>query len=60
MSKLVITFICANRHDVESVTFDLAWKKEISEVEIWKLLTKNCRCKKCGSTEFLYRTRYKE
>jgi len=60
LSKLVITFICENRHDVETVTFDLSWKKDVSEEEIWKWLTKDCRCKKCGSEKFLYRTRYKE
>lgn len=60
LSKLVITFICENRHDVETVAFDLSWEKDVSEEEIWKWLTKDCRCKKCGSKKFLYRTRYKE
>ena len=60
MSKLVITFICENRHDVETVTFDLARWGEVSKEDIWRALTKECRCRKCGSDKFIYRTRYKE
>ncbi|OPX88808.1 MAG: hypothetical protein A4E53_01767 [Pelotomaculum sp. PtaB.Bin104] len=60
MSKLVITFICENRHDVESVTIDLARKGEVSREDIWRLMTRGSRCAKCGSVKFVYRTRYKE
>ena len=60
LSKLVITFVCENRHDVETVTFDLNRCGEIPPEEIWQLLRKGCRCNKCGSDKFTYRTRYKE
>ncbi|HOV79059.1 MAG TPA: hypothetical protein PK728_03055 [Bacillota bacterium] len=60
MSKLVITFVCENRHDVETVTFDLARRGGMSEEEIWKTQTKGCLCKKCGGKIFTYRTRYKD
>lgn len=60
MSKLVITFICENRHDVETVTVDLARRGEVSKEEIREMLTRDCRCRKCGSDKFIYRTRYKE
>ncbi|MCG9968632.1 hypothetical protein L9W92_11285 [Pelotomaculum terephthalicicum JT] len=60
MSKLVITFICENRHDLETVTVDLARRGEVTKEEIWRMLTKDCRCKKCGSDKFIYRTRYKD
>ncbi len=60
MSKLVITFVCENRHDVEAVTVDLARMGDVTREEIWQLLTKGTRCKKCGSEKFIYRTRYKE
>lgn len=60
MSKLVITFICENRHNVESVTVDLTRRGEVSEEEIWQMLTRDCRCTKCGSSNFTYRTRYKD
>jgi len=60
LSKLVITFVCDNRHDVETVTLDLARRGEVSEEEIWRMLTKDCRCIKCGSNRFIYRTRYKD
>gem|GEM_PF-1108106 len=60
LSKMVITFVCENRHDVETVTFDLTWRGEVSEEEIRQMITKNCRCRKCGSDKFIYRTRYKK
>ncbi|MDD2444222.1 MAG: hypothetical protein PHS52_06965 [Desulfotomaculaceae bacterium] len=60
MSKLVITFICENRHDVEAVTVDLARTGELTKEDIWKLMTKGCRCRKCGSDKFIYRVRYKQ
>lgn len=60
MSSLVITFICENRHDVETVSFDISRRGEVSEEEIWGMMTKDCRCSKCGSDKFTYRTRYKE
>ncbi|MDF9408082.1 MAG: hypothetical protein A4E52_00049 [Pelotomaculum sp. PtaB.Bin013] len=60
MSKLVITFICENRHDIETVTVDLARRGEVTKEEIWQMLTKDSRCKKCGSDKFIYRTRYKD
>lgn len=60
MSKLVITFICENRHDVETVTVDLSRREELTKEDIRRMLTKDCRCKKCGSTDFIYRTRYKD
>lgn len=60
MSKLVVTFVCENRHNVESITVDLSRREEVTEEEIWQMLTKDCRCTKCGSDKFTYRTRYKE
>lgn len=61
MSKLVITFICEHRHEVETVIVDLSRRGgEVTEAEIWRMQTKNSRCKKCGSNNFVYRTRYKE
>jgi len=60
LSKLVITFICENRHDIETVTVDLARRGEVTKEEIWQMLTKDSRCKKCGSDKFIYRTRYKD
>ncbi|OPY57884.1 MAG: hypothetical protein A4E55_01313 [Pelotomaculum sp. PtaU1.Bin035] len=59
MSKLVITFICENGHDVETVTVDLARREEVTKEEVWRMLTRDCCCKKCGSDRFIYRTRYK-
>lgn len=59
MSKLAITFICENRHDVETITIDLSRRGEVTQEEIWQMLTKDCRCRKCGSDKFIYRTRYK-
>lgn len=59
MRKLVITFICENRHDVETVTIDLSRKGDVSSEEIWQMQSKGCRCRKCGSSKFIYRTRYK-
>jgi len=58
--KLVITFVCENRHDVETVTVDLSRKGELSEEEIWQMQSRSCRCRKCGSARFTYRTRYKD
>ncbi len=60
MSRLVITYICENRHDVETVTIDLTRKGEVTKDEIRRMMTKGCRCQKCGSDKFIYRTRYKE
>lgn len=60
MSKLVITFVCENRHEVEVVTVDLKRTGELSSDEIWEMQSKDCRCRKCGSENFIYRTRYKE
>ena len=60
MSRLAITFVCENRHNVETVTVDLNRYGDINEEDIWKLMTKGCRCAKCGSKRFIYRTRYKE
>ena len=58
MSRLAITFICENRHDVETVMVDLTRRGEVAQ-EDWQMLTKDCRCRKCGSDKFIYRTRYK-
>lgn len=55
----MLTFLCENRHEVESVIIDLTRRPDISEEEIWQLLSKNCRCVKCGSAVFTYRVRYK-
>lgn len=60
MSKLVITFVCENRHEVEAVTVDLSRTGELSAEEIWRMQSKGCRCRKCGSDKFTYRTRYKD
>ncbi len=60
MSKLAVTFICENRHDVETVTVDLNRRGEIDEEEIWRLMTRGCRCVKCGGKIFTYRTRYRD
>ena len=60
MSKLVITFVCENRHEVEAVTVDLKRTGVLSSDEIWQMLSKECRCRKCGSDNFIYRTRYKK
>ena len=60
MSKLVITFVCENRHDVETVYVDLARHGEVSQENIRQMLTRDCRCRKCGSDKFIIRTRYKE
>lgn len=59
MKKLIVTFVCENRHDVESVTVDLERRGDLTNDEIWALQSKNCHCKKCGSKNFIYRTRYK-
>lgn len=60
MKRLVVTFICENRHDVETVTVDLSrLSKELSEDDIWRLPGREIQCKKCGSKNFIYRTRYK-
>ncbi|MDD3652763.1 MAG: hypothetical protein PHO01_01065 [Desulfotomaculaceae bacterium] len=60
MSKLVITFVCENRHDVESVTIDLDRLGQVSKEDIWRLRTKGSRCAKCGSAKLIYRTSYKK
>lgn len=60
MSKLVITFICENRHDVESIYVDLTRWGEFAPEDFRQMLTKDCRCRKCGSDKFIIRTRYKE
>lgn len=60
MSRLVITFICENRHEVETVSVDLTRRGEVNEEDIWRMRTKNSRYPKCGSDHMLYRTRYKE
>jgi hypothetical protein len=59
LRKLTVTFVCENRHDVESVTIDLERRGELTGDEIWELMTRGCQCKKCGSKNFTYRTRYK-
>ncbi len=59
MRKLTVTFVCENRHDVESVTVDLTRRGDLTNDEIWELQTKGCQCKKCGSKNFIYRIRYK-
>ncbi len=60
MRKLVITFVCENRHDVETVTVDLSRTGVLSEEEIRQMQSRGCRCRKCGSTRFTCRTRYKD
>jgi len=60
LRKLVVTFVCENRHNVESVTVELKDRGELTDNEIWALQTKGCRCKKCGSNIFNYHTRYKD
>lgn len=60
MSRLAITYMCENKHDMETVIVDLTRRGAITEEEIWRLLTKNSRCRKCGSEKFIYRTRYKD
>lgn len=56
----MLTFLCENRHEVESVIVDLTRRPDITEEEIWQLLTKkNGSCVKCGSAVFTYRVRYK-
>jgi len=60
LSRMAVTFVCENRHDVESIIIDLSRRPGFEEDEIWKLLSKNCRCCRCGSTVFTYRVRYKE
>ena len=61
MRRLVVTFICENRHNVESITIDLSRRdKELTEDDIWQLLSREIQCKKCGSRNFIYRTRYKD
>ncbi|VFU18426.1 conserved hypothetical protein [anaerobic digester metagenome] len=59
LSKLVITFVCENKHDVETVTIDLKRRGEVDEKDIWQMMTRGCRCTKCGCKPFTYRTRYK-
>ncbi|MDD4237247.1 MAG: hypothetical protein PHT62_01640 [Desulfotomaculaceae bacterium] len=59
MRKLTVTFVCENRHAVESVTVDLTSRGEVTSDDIWELQTKDCQCKKCGSKIFTYHTRYK-
>lgn len=36
MSKLVITFVCENRHEVEAVTVDLNRTGDLTREEIWQ------------------------
>jgi hypothetical protein len=59
LSKLLVTFICENKHNVETVTVDIERFGEVTEEKIHGLLTKGSYCKECGSREFIYRTRYK-
>lgn len=59
MKKLIVTFVCENRHDVESVTVDMEQRGDLTSDEIWQLQTKGSQCMKCGSKNFTYRTRYK-
>lgn len=63
MRKLTVTFMCENRHEVESVTVDLSRKPEISpeiiEENIWELQTNGSYCPKCGSKTFVYHISYK-
>lgn len=58
--KLVITFICENRHNVETVSVDLVRWQDISKEDMWNMLSRDCRCSKCGSDKFTIRTRYKD
>ena len=44
MSKLVITYVCENRHDVETVIIDLKRRGKVEEEDIWKMMTRGCRC----------------
>jgi len=60
LSRMAVTFVCENRHEVESIMIDLTRRPGLEEDEIWQLLSKNCRCRRCGSTVFTYRVRYKE
>lgn len=60
LSKLVITYVCENRHDVETVIIDLKRRGKVEEEDIWKMMTRGCRCTKCGCKPFTYRTRYKD
>jgi len=62
LKKLIVTFMCENRHEVESVTVDLLRKPEINpekiEENIWELQTRGSYCRKCGSKTFVYHVRY--
>jgi hypothetical protein len=59
LRKLTVTFMCENRHEVESVTVDLSRRPEIIEEDIWELQTRGSYCRKCGSKVFVYHVRYK-
>lgn len=59
MKKLTVTFVCENRHLVESVTVDLTRRDDLTNDELWQLQTKGCQCMKCGSKNFTYHIRYK-